>query len=263
MKKFWKINYILYRNAIRRDLKISLTVLTGSLVHLLDGVVSLAIVLIVYSKTDFLGGWNIYESLILIAFVQIIVTLHSSWTKRGTADFTEKYVRMGDYDFYLTKPFDPMLSVSISKPRVYNLIRLPFFVAIFAYSVCHLEYNLSIINWGWFILLFVASFILFYAIRILTISPAFWIVKSHSLLVITDRMQNIMKYPANIYPRFFILFFTTLLPIFAISYLPVKVLLFDPKLSYIIYVIVLTALFLFLARILWRAGEKRYGSASS
>jgi len=263
MRKFFKITSILYRNALIRDLQLSGRVISGALTHLMDGFVSLAIVLIVYSKTDSIGGWNFYETLILITTMQIIATIHSSWTKRGTASFADSLVRTGDYDFFLTKPFDPMIAVSINKPKIYNLIKLPFFIFIFFYAVSHLGHTIPLINFAWFIFSFVCGFLLYYAIRIITIVPAFWIIKSWSLTMITERIQNIIKYPATIYPRMMAIILSTLFPIFAIAYFPVRTLLFEPKLSYIIYMIVVTIVFLAIARFLWKIGEKGYTSASS
>jgi len=263
MKKFWRITYILYRNAVIRDLKISISIITGALNHLMDGVVSIALIFIVYTKTDAIGGWNIYETLILISSMKIITTIFSSWLKKGTGLFAEHMVRTGEYDFYLTKPFDPMIAVSISKPRIYNLINIPFYVYIFIYAINHLGRSIPPVNIACFFLLFICAFLLFYALRLITVIPAFWIIKSYELVSITDRLQNVMKYPADIYPRTMAILLSTLLPIFAISYLPVKVLLFEPRLEYIIYTILITGLFLLLARLFWKFGEKHYGSASS
>lgn len=263
MKKFLKVSYILYRNAVIRDLKISGAIIAGMLTSLFDGFVSVAIILLVYSKTEYVAGWNVYESLVLITTTQIIITLHSSWTKKGTGSFAESMVRMGEYDFYLTKPFDPMVSISISKPRIYNLIKLPFFLSILLYALFNIGHPILLQNILWFLLLFLCAFLLFYAIRILTIVPAFWVIKSYSLVTITDRVQNIMKYPATIYPRLITVLLSTVFPLFVISYLPVKVLLFEPKISYIVYTVFVTVLFLLLARLFWKWGERSYGSASS
>lgn len=263
MRKFWRITYILYRNAVIRDMNISISVITGGLNHLMDGIASIAIILLVYTKTESIGGWNIYETLILISTMKIITTIFSSWLKKGTGAFAEKMVRMGEYDFYLTKPFSPMISVSISKPRIYNLINIPFYAFILFYAISHLGRTIPTVNVLWYLILFVCAFLLFYAIRIITIVPAFWIIKSYELVTITDRLQNIMKYPANIYPRVMAVLLSTVFPIFVISYLPVKVLLFEPDIRYIIYTIIITGLFLLIARLFWKFGEKHYGSASS
>lgn len=263
MKKFFKITAILYRNALIRDLQLSGQVISGALTHLMDGFISIALILIVYSKTDSIGGWSIYETLILITTMQIIGMIHSSWTKRGTANFAQSMVRTGDYDFFLTKPFDPMIAISINRPRIYNLIKLPFYLFIFIYAVLHLGRIIPLTNVLWFVLLFICGFLIYYAIRIITIVPAFWIIKSWSLTMITDRVQNIIKYPATIYPRMLTVIFSTIFPIFAIAYLPVKTLLFEPKLSYIVYMVSITLIFLAIARWLWKIGERNYGSASS
>lgn len=263
MRKFWRITLIQYRNAFIRDSKLSNRVLAGMFTNLLDGITQLVMVLVIFSKAPTIGGWNIYETLILTTTLQLILLIHGSWTKRGTAIFAESMVHRGDYDFYMTKPFNPMVSVSISKPRIYNLVKLPFFIGILVYAIGHLDRPIPLPNILWFILLFICGYLTFYAIRIITVVPAFWIIKSWSLTLITDRIQNIMKYPATIYPRSLVIIFSSVLPILAIAYFPAKVLLFEPRISYIVYTVFITVVFLIIAQLFWKFGEKYYGSASS
>lgn len=262
MKKFFRINYIIWRNALLRDSKISGFILSSILFQVFDIVNSIIFIVIIFMHTQTLSGWNIYQILFLYAFSQTISILHGAWTKKGLNTMASEMVRMGDYDFYLTKPFDAMTLVSISKPRAYVLVKLLFNFSLLVYALLHCE-ALPFINYFWFTVLFIFSFFLYYAIKILTIVPAFWIIKSWGLTDLMDKIASVMRYPANVYPRILNLLLSTVFPILVVTYLPVKVLFFEPEISYILYMFILTLAFLGIARFVWKQGEKHYGSASS
>jgi len=262
MRKFFRINFIIWRNALIRDSKISGFILSSILFQIFDIVNSIIFIVLIFMHTKTLGGWNIYQVLFLYAFSQTISIIHGAWTKKGLNTLANELIRLGDYDFYLTKPFDAMTLVSISKPRAYVLIKLLFNLSLLVFALMHCG-PLPIINYLWFIILFILSFFLYYAIKVITIVPSFWIIKTWGLTDLMDKLSNIMRYPAGVYPRLLTFLLSTVLPILVITYLPVRVLLFEPKFSYVVFMAILTTIFVLTARFFWQKGEKNYGSASS
>lgn len=262
MKKFIKINLILIRNAWVRDSKISGYILSQILLQAFDVFVSVAFIKIVFLVSPQVGGWNIYELLFLFSYLQLVGTLNSSWLKRGVNSMAEEMIRMGEYDFYLTKPYDTLTLVSISKPRIYTMAKFFMYLAIMIYALSNIG-GLPLVNYLWLGFLFVNSFLLFHAMRVLIVTPVFWTIRASSLTDVMDRMMHIMRYPATIYPRVLMLIFSTVFPILVISYFPVRSVLFQPDLRYIIYVVAITIIFNFLSRFFWNLGEKNYSSASS
>ncbi len=262
MKKFLRINHIIWRNALLRDSKISGFILSSVLFQVFDIINSVIFIILIFMNTKTLGGWTIYQVLFLYAFSQTISIIHGAWTKGGLNSLANELIRLGDYDFYRTKPFDAMTLVSISKPRAYVLIKLLFNLSVLIYALAHCG-PLPLINYFWFLILFGLSFFLYYAIKVITVVPSFWIIKSWGLTDLMDKLSTIMRYPASVYPWLLNFLLSTILPILVITYLPVKTLLFEPKLSQVAYMLVLTIVFVFLARFVWKLGEKNYGSASS
>lgn len=262
MKKFFKINAILLRNAWIRDSKISGFIISNIFAQLLDLTVSLVFIWIIFLQTETIGGWDVYQLVFLLSFIQLVATIHSCSTKSGSNAFAYELVRQGDYDFYLTKPFDSMILVTISKPRIYPIAKLIFEILIMAYALNHLE-RLPLSNYLWFFVLFILSVFIFYFLKVLTILPTFWTIKGWSLTPIMDKMVQLVKYPASVYPKIFALILSTVFPILIVSYLPVQFLFFEPKIKLIIFSFVVAIIFGALTRLLWWLGEKNYGSASS
>lgn len=263
MKRYIRINLILFRNSIIRDLKINGYIISSVLFQLFDIVFSILFFDIIFSNVQELGGWNFHQALFLYAFAKLIIVVSTIWTKRGVQSIGRELVRMGDLDFYLTKPVNPMVLVSISKPHVYEFLNLFFIIPLMLYAALKSGINIGYMNVIWFVILFVMAQLLYYFIQILTVVPAFWFIRLWSLQDILGRLSQFMRYPVNIFPFYLKFLLMVLVPILSVSYIPVSALFYPPKTLYIIAMVALTLAFGFITTRLWKLGLKHYGSASS
>lgn len=263
MKRYLKINLILFRNSLIRDLKINGYIVSSVLFQAFDVIFSIVFFNVIFSNVHELGGWNFYQVLFLFVFAKIIVSVSSIWTRRGVQAIGRDLVRMGDLDFYLTKPVNPLILVSISKPEMYEFINLLFLIPLAIYSALNSGINISWYSIVWFIVLFVCALLLYYFIQILTVIPAFWFIKLWSLQDILNRLSNFMRYPVNIFPFYLKFLLMVLVPILTVSYIPVNTLFYPPRTLYIIFMVAITLAFGLIASTTWKLGLKHYGSASS
>lgn len=263
IKKFLKINSIIFRNAYIRDSKIPGFILVSSTTQLFDIFVSLIFFDVIFANTKTLAGWNFYQVLFLYAYIKFIAAIHQAWTKKGIKSLAQDLIRLGDYDFYATKPFDSMVLVSISKPRLYSFIALLFDLGLMIYSLLNAGLPIGVASFVWFIFLTILSIFLFYFLSIITVIPAFWVTKLSALTDFMNRMIQFARYPSGVFSPLLRIILSTLFPIIVVSYFPVRTLFYPPQFSYIIYMIVITVLFGLITKLLWRLGEKNYGSASS
>jgi ABC-2 type transport system permease protein len=263
MNRYIRINLILFRNSIIRDLKINGYIISSVLFQIFDIVFSILFFDIIFSNVQELGGWNFYQALFLYAFAKLIIVVSTIWTKRGVQSIGKDLIRMGDLDFYLTKPVNPMVLVSISKPQVYEFLNLFFIVPLLLYSALKSGISIGYLNIIWFVLLFAVAQALYYFISVLTVLPAFWFIRLWSLTDILNRLSQFMRYPVNIFPLYLKFLLMVLVPILSVSFIPVNALFYPPKTLYIVFILVLTAIFGLITTKIWKAGLKHYGSASS
>lgn len=261
--KFFKINTIIFRNAYIRDSKVPGFILANVLAQLLDIIISLVFFNVIFSNIKTLAGWNFYQVLFLYAYIKFIALIHQAWTRKGVITMAQDMVRLGEYDFFITKPFDSMVLVSISKPRLYSFITLFFNITLMIYAGSKAGIEIGISNFLWFILLTFFSVFLFYFLTVITVIPAFWITKLPTLTDLINRMIQFAKYPSGVFSRTLRVTLSTVFPIIVVSYFPVRTLFYPPEISYIVYMITITFVFGAFTRLLWRWGEKNYGSASS
>lgn len=263
MIKYLKINWILFKNAYIRDSKIPGMVFSNIAFHLVEITITIVFFQVIFANTKELVGWNFYQVLFLYAFAKIIISINGGWTKVGLSRFATQLIRRGDYDFYLVKPVDPMILTSISQPRIYNFIAVLFELGLCFYAVVVGQIQIGIVNFIWFLYLAFFGLILYYFLSVLTVVPAFWLVRLWSLQDLMGRLNQVMRYPMGVFPPFIRAILMTVFPIVAIAYLPVYTLFYPPKIEYIIYILLITLIFGFATSYFWHLGNKKYSSASS
>lgn len=263
MKKYLKILAILLRNSYIRDSKIPGYVLSSLAFNIIEILTTIIFFNVIFSNTKNLAGWNFYQILFLYMVAKIIATFNSLLTKNGINSMSEDMIRRGNLDIYLTRPVDPMILISISKPKIYDLISLIFEICIAFYALSHVGIIYNLINVVLFILMFLLSLILYYFLRWFTIMPVFWFIRLWSLRDIMGKLNQFMRYPAGIFPNVLKYALFVFFPILATSYIPARTLFYQPKIEFIIYMFIVTILFGVFTKLLWQVGLKHYGSASS
>lgn len=263
MKKYYKILIILLKNSYIRDSKIPGYVLSSLAFNLVEIIFTVVFFNVIFDNTKSLAGWNFYQILFLYMIAKIVTSVNGFLTKNGTNAMSEELIRRGGLDIYLTRPVDPMVLVSISKPRIYGIISVLFEIGLAIYALAHVGIPFGILNIVFFILMFVLSFVLYYFLRWVTIIPAFWFIRLWSLRDLIGKLNQFMRYPAGIFPSVLKYALFIFFPILTVSYIPARTLFYQPRIEFIIYMFVATIFFGVLTKMFWQAGLKHYGSASS
>lgn len=263
MIRYFKINWILFKNSYIRDSKIPGVIFANVAMKLFDVVITIIFFKVIFSNTTELSGWSFYQVLFLYMFTKVVVTIQNIWVTSGVKKFAREMIRRGDYDFYLSKPVNPMILVSISQPRIYYLIALILEIILCFYAVMIGGMEIHFVNLIWFLFLAVFAIVLYYFLSLLTVVPAFWFIRLWSLQDLMGRLNQVMRYPAGVFPYLIRVILLTAFPIIAISYVPSYILFNPPKIEYIIYIPFITIFFGLLVSFIWRKGNKHYASASS
>jgi len=255
--------WVLIKNSWIRDAKIGGYQIGVFAYRVLEITVTLVFFQIIFSNIESLAGWTYYEILFLYAFSKIVIDLGSTLFKVGVRSISENLVRTGELDFFLLRPVNTMFLISFSKPRVLDSINCIFSVAIGYYALIAGNIAIKSENIIWFLFLALFGVVIYYFLSVLVITPAFWVVKLWSIKYVMNRLGQLMQYPAGILPGAIRMIFFTAFPILAVSYIPVRVLFWGPKLEYVVYMIVITLILGIVTRAIWKLGERSYASASS
>lgn len=263
MIKYFKILKILIRNSIIRDSKIPGFIVTQIIQEFISITVTVVFFQVIFANTRELGGWSYYQVLFLYFYSKFIIHVSNAISRQGLKDFSQNMVKRGDYDFYLLKPVDSMVLVSMSKPAPIRLITAGFYVVLTLYSFVNSGIVASSVSILWFLFLSIVGYIIYYFLAVLTSVPAFWWIKVWSLPNVMARLGEFMRYPVQIFSLPFQIALFVFFPILAVSYIPTRSLFYPPEARYIIYMVLISLIFYFVTRSIWRIGEKNYSSASS
>ncbi|MFA6423524.1 MAG: ABC-2 family transporter protein [Patescibacteria group bacterium] len=263
MKKYYKILVIILKNAYIRDSKIPGYIFMNLMFQFAEMTVTIIFFNVIFENTKTLVGWNFYQVLFLYMFARMTFSLHKAFFRGGFNLISGNLIRNGDYDFYLTKPVNSLFLASVNKPRIYEFIAIIFQIGIAIWAIVIGNLAISTLSVFWFIYLAILASILLYYLAVLTVTPVFWLIKVWSLRDVVPRLQAFMRYPLGVFPGYLKIILMGIFPIMATSYIPVRTLFYPPEMKYILYMTLITLIFVFIGRWFWKLGEKNYGSASS
>jgi ABC-2 type transport system permease protein len=212
-------------------------------------------------------GWNLPELSILFAIVNIAFAVAESFG-RGF-DMFPGVVKNGDFDRLLLRPRSTAFQVSCREFQFLRVGRLLLGVVLFAWGAAH-----SSVAFGAAKLALLAGAVaggacVFYGLFILQATMSFWTIESLEIInALTYGGTETAQYPLSFYRPWFRRFFTFVVPLAFVSYIPAGVLLgrdTTPALpeaarwcSPLVGVV-----FLAITLLIWRFGERRYVSTGS
>ncbi|OQB06076.1 MAG: hypothetical protein BWY19_00505 [bacterium ADurb.Bin212] len=263
MIKYFKIFRIILINAYLRDSIIGGVIIFNLVISLLEIIMTIILFNIIFANVTSLAGWNYYQVLFIFSMMKLTSVLSGLIYRKGLGKMANEMVRMGDYDFHLAKPVNPMIMVSLCEPKIYQIITLFAVVTLAIFSAIKSTVAIPMINIIFFGIFFILGQILFYFLSVISIVPTFWFVRLYSLYDVMNRFLQFARYPAGIYSNILKAFLFVVFPVLAVTYIPAWVLFNPIDYRYAIYMVLVTVFFGFIATKLWRLGEKHYGSASS
>lgn len=260
-----KLYWILTSASVRAKMQYRFDFVASALAQSFMSMYDYLIVAVILWKFRTVQGWDIWEIGLLYGVSKMGWGIYR--TLGEELDKFEGYIVRGDFDSVLIRPW-PSLFVLLS--RNMDLTRIGWIIegiTVGSISAAHLLSS-GAIDWGAVPLLVffgICTAALYFAIGIATSSAAFRIVRIEELQVF---MQNApgtaVLYPLDIYPAWLRFLLLSVLPLGVGNYLPVRHILgkggtwLDLALPPLAAVVAL-----YVAGLLWAAGEKRYHSTGS
>lgn len=217
---------------------------------------------IIFQNTQTLSGWSKPEVIIILALSRIIEGMLDTFFSRNIAMFPQS-VQQGQFDFILTKPLPAQLAVAFQNFYIYNLGSVIGGFILFTYGIWNLQHTPGPLAWLLFFLVIAAGVIIFYSLLILAATLVFYFERLEALWGFMTLVTEPLTVPFDIFPRAPRLVLTYLLPIAFIVFVPAQAITGKLALWQVPTAIIISVIFLILANLAWRAGLRRYTSASS
>lgn len=221
------------------------------------------ILITVYSKTTTLGGWTSQEGMVLFSVFHLLYMSYYFLFMKGMRHLLWNAIRVGEFDFILTKPINPQFYISISKPYIELLPLLGLLVTYFIYQLLHLPVPLTLGNFALFSVLFIAGIAIVYLSLSSYATIGFYASKAAQVIELFDKASDFSQYPNPIFPNSIRLLTFTFLPIAFFSYVPTLFLLGKGTPLLFLITLVTVLILIIINRWLWKRGLEHYSSASS
>jgi ABC-2 type transport system permease protein len=224
--------------------------------------VNIIMVAVIYSHTTTVAGWTVYEMLILVGTSMLIQRFLMGFFWSGIFDMGRN-VRSGAFDFTLAQPGDPLFMASTRKLELDGLLNAVVAAALVVYAAR----KLGIHPGAWDIVLYACmvacGVVIHYSALVMAMSLSFWITSSQGVEGSYFTLMEFSRLPREAFKGVMSLIFVWALPVVVVSNAPARSLLHGFEGRWALGLCAATIAWFVLAVVVFRAGLKRYTSASS
>jgi ABC-2 type transport system permease protein len=220
-----------------------------------------------FDRFGTLRGWTLPEVALLYGMTNVAFALAESFG-RGFDTFST-LVKGGDFDRLLLRPRSTALQVAGQEFQLLRVGRLLQGIAVLVWGMAALHIAWTAPKALLLLAAILSGACVFYGLFVLQATMCFWTVESLEIMnTVTYGGTETAQYPLTIYRPWFRRFFTFVVPLVCVNYVPASALLgreaelgVPAALPWLIPLV--GVLFLVASLHIWKLGERRYRSTGS
>jgi ABC-2 type transport system permease protein len=217
----------------------------------------------IFLKVDRLGSWSYDQVLLLFATFHVVDFLMSITFHRNLAYLLPQKIHSGELDARMLLPVNLLFLSSLERIDLMDLASFLPTLGFLGYVLHRLEFSFTGAQALVYLLLLANALAFLFAAVLAIAALSFWTTRSSGLARIFDSLLKVGRYPLDIFEGLWKSVFLYILPLAFIAQLPSEALLGALSPRGVLLATLLTGCLLGLALRLWKAGLKRYCSASS
>ena len=235
--------------------------LLGAGIRFATGMLSLTVV---FGNVDTINGWSEASAGVVLGVFFIVTGLHNVvfGPSIGALSGYDGDIVSGVLDFHLLRPRTTQLLVSVARWAPLVAAEVIFGALVVARALASLGSALSTWQITSFIYAAVVSVSILYSLTMSLASLMFWKADFMFSWLLRPVVQ-LARFPTALYPGWLKLLMTWVVPVGVLTTVPAQVLLEEVSLPMLAAVSILAAGGLYATSLLFRAGLRRYASASS
>jgi ABC-2 type transport system permease protein len=223
---------------------------------------SLAVLGLVFARTDSLRGWSVDELLVVMGVYVLVGGVIRAVIQPNMQQLMAD-VQEGTLDYVLTKPADGQLLVSVRRFQLWQAVDVLVGAGLVVVATARLPGSVGPVAVLAFALALLVGLVAVYCFWLLLTAGAFWVTRVDFLVELFDGMYQAGRWPVTVYPGWLRIGFTFLVPLaFAIT-VPASALTGRGSGWLLAGAVAFTAALLAVTRWVWRRGLRRYSGASA
>jgi len=215
----------------------------------------------VYTQTQALGGWGLGEAIVLLGTFQVVSGIFMTCVEPNLSWFAGQ-VRDGKLDSILVQPVSSLFLISLGRCEPLALSQVAMGLLVVGLG---LHDGGTLPSWwgvlGWLVLIGV-GLVIAWASRVLIASVSLW-VPSIELDVLYSALWQFWRYPVEVYCQPLRFFLTYVLPFAFLATFPARALTGRTSLLLPLLGIAAACMAIVMVQLVWKAGLRRYTSATS
>jgi ABC-2 type transport system permease protein len=222
----------------------------------------LAVLALVFGRTEELGGWTRPQLLVVMGIFTLVGGIIRAFIQPNMRRVMDD-VRRGTLDYALTKPADAQVLASVRECQIWQLVDVVIGLVVIVVGIVQLDSAPGAVDLIVFGALLVLGIVMIYCFWLLLASASFWLVRIDEVQELFDGLYRAGQYPVGIYPPWLRYGLTFLVPLaFAIT-VPSEALTGRLELGAVVTMVVLATVLVIVSRWCWTRGIRRYDGASA
>ena len=217
---------------------------------------------IIFSNTDSLGGWGFGELIALLGVFRIVHTMMMTLVWPNTEKFNQS-IRDGSMDYVILQPVSSMFLVTFSRINIWRMWDLILSVVLIVVGINMAGDVATPLSVFYFILLTISGAVVIYSLWIVLIAFTFYFTKFDNNVTLLQALLDAGRYPVTVYPMWLQVIVTFIIPIAVATTIPLQALRQELGAPQVLMFVGIGIASFLVASQIWKAGLKRYSSASS
>jgi ABC-2 type transport system permease protein len=259
--RYVRLLWLFFRTELQYELEYRANVVLDMVQSVVIMGTSLAAVLVLFSYTTVLNGWDLGAMLVLLGCFYIVQGFAEFVLAPSFEKFME-HVRMGTLDFALLKPASAQFLVTLRQFRVTELTQFVL-GGVFVIAGLPRIANLGLFQAIAFPIALLCGFLLVYGLLLALSTFAFWFVRIDNLMAIYWAFLDAGRFPVDIYPGWLRLTLSSAVPIGVAVTVPAQAIAGRLDLVGLAALVVGAVVAFALSSWFWRLGLRSYTGASA
>lgn len=260
--RYLRLALALFRYSLAREMMFKVNFILWIVVEVAWLGLQLALVGVIFSHVNEVAGWTKYEMVMLIGTSHLVQQVFQVVFLVNLIELPEN-VRTGKLDFALLQPASPQFLASVRKYDPGSIVNCAIGAAFVAWAAWKLGLRPAAWQVALYGLMVLNGVFVHYALMLMIVTLAFWIVRAQGLVFGYYNLFNIARMPREAFRGAARVLFTWVLPMLVVANLPAQVLARGVIGQGAWLVVLLTVALLLLSRAWFRFGLRFYTSASS
>ena len=250
------------RYTIMRELMFKMNFVLWVIVDLSWFGLHLSFIQFLYLQVDTVAGWTKWEMVLLVTTNMLIQQIFQMLLMTNLTKLPE-LVRTGRLDFFLAQPASAQFLVSTRYFELGSVVNTLVVFIVCGVAIAHLPQGMSFAGMVAFPSLVVCGVLIHYALLLILMSLAFWMTRAQGFMNAYYSVFQIARLPREAFHGVTRIFFTWAVPLLLIANVPARALLYGLNARDLAAMLGVTAALLAVSTLVFQAGLRRYGSASS